>query len=278
MHNADDFQRAADAILSRTRHRPQIGLVLGSGLGVLADEIADSDAIPYEDIPGWPASTVHGHAGRLVIGMLEGKIVLAQQGRAHYYEGYTPQQVTFPIRVMRVLGVQTVILTNAAGGVNMNYKTGDVMMLIDHLNLVGLTGINPLIGPNLDSFGPRFVGMAHPYDRALRDAAQRAASAAGIAMHVGVYAGVSGPMFESPAEVRMLRMLGADVVGMSTVQETVVARHCGMKVLAFSGVTNVAIDQNDFDGEANHEEVLEAGKELVPRLRAIVRGVLNTLA
>ncbi|MBK8026353.1 MAG: purine-nucleoside phosphorylase [Chloroflexi bacterium] len=277
LFNIEDYQRAAETIRARTRHRPHIGLVLGSGLGVLADEITDADSIPYEDIPGWPQSTVQGHAGRLVIGDLEGHPVLAQQGRAHFYEGYSPQQVTFPIRVMHLLGIDTLILTNAAGGVNPNYQTGDVMALIDHVNFVGLTGINPLIGPNLDSFGQRFIGMAHPYDRALRDAAQESAAEAGIGLHVGVYAGVSGPMFETPAEVRMLRTIGADAVGMSTVQETVVARHCGMRVLAFSGITNVAIDQNDFAGEANHEEVLEAGKELVPRIKKIVLGVLKKL-
>lgn len=278
MFTLDDYQRAAEVVLGKARQKPKIGLVLGSGLGVLADEIADADRIPYEDIPGWPASTVHGHAGRLVIGMLEGQVVVAQQGRAHFYEGYSAQQVAFPIRVMKQLGVNTVILTNAAGGVNRGYKVGDVMMLIDHISFVGLGGNNPLMGPNLDEFGPRFIGMAHPYDRDLRETAKRAASSAGVNLHEGVYACVSGPMFETPAEIRMLRTIGADAVGMSTAHETVSARHAGMNVLAFSGITNVAIDQNDFQGEANHEEVLEAGKELVPKLSKIVRGVLRELS
>lgn len=277
MFTLHDYQCAADLIRERTRYQPKVGLVLGSGLGVLADEIVDADRVPYADIPCWPQSTVHGHAGRLVIGALEGTLVVAQQGRAHYYEGYTPEQVAFPIRVMSLLGVQTVILTNAAGGVNRNFKVGDVMMLIDHINFVGLTGSNPLMGQNQDHFGPRFIGMAHPYDRGLREKALRAADSAGISLQVGVYAGVSGPMFETPAEIRMLRTMGADAVGMSTVHETVVAKHCGMNVLAFSGITNVAIDQNDFHGDANHEEVLEAGKELVPKLSAVLRGVLRDL-
>lgn len=277
MFTLDDYQRAADVVRGKARQQPKIGLVLGSGLGVLADEIVDADRIPYEDIPGWPQSTVHGHAGRLVIGTLEGQVVVAQQGRAHFYEGYATQQVAFPIRVMKQLGVETVILTNAAGGVNQSYRVGDVMMLVDHISFVGLGGNNPLMGPNLDEFGPRFIGMAHPYDRDLRLTAKRAAADAGINLHEGVYACVSGPMFETPAEIRMLRTIGADAVGMSTAHETVAARHAGMTVLAFSGITNVAIDQNDFHGEANHEEVLEAGKELVPKLSKIVRGVLREL-
>lgn len=277
MFTLDDYQRAADVVRGKARQQPKIGLVLGSGLGVLADEIADADRIPYEEIPGWPQSTVHGHAGRLVIGTLEGAVVVAQQGRAHFYEGYTTQQVAFPIRVMKQLGVETVILTNAAGGINQGYRVGDVMMLVDHISFVGLGGNNPLMGPNLDEFGPRFIGMAHPYDRDLREKAKRAAASAGIGLHEGVYACVSGPMFETPAEIRMLRTIGADAVGMSTAHETVAARHTGMRVLAFSGITNVAIDQNDFHGEANHEEVLEAGKELVPKLSKIVRGVLREL-
>ncbi|MDZ4769723.1 MAG: purine-nucleoside phosphorylase [Chloroflexota bacterium] len=277
MYTIEHYQRAADNILERSAHRPRIGLVLGSGLGVLADEMTDADRIPYESIPGWATSTVHGHAGQLVIGSLEGQLVIAQQGRAHFYEGYTPAQVAFPIRVMRLLGVETVILTNAAGGVNRQYRVGDVMMLIDHINFVGLGGGNPLMGANVTAFGPRFIGMAHPYDRALRDTAATAAANAAIGLHTGVYACVSGPMFETPAEVRMLRAIGADAVGMSTAQETVAARHAGMRVLAFSGITNVALDQNDMQGEANHDEVLEAGAILVPKLSAIVRGVLGAI-
>jgi purine-nucleoside phosphorylase len=277
-YTVEAYQRAAEVIQARIGQPPKVGLVLGSGLGVLAELIADAVIIPYDEIPGWPTSTVHGHAGRLVIGMLDGVSVLAQQGRAHFYEGYSPAQVAFPIRVMKLLGIDSVILTNAAGGVNREYAVGDVMMLIDHLNFVGLGGGNPLMGANLSAFGERFVGMAHPYDRMLRQMAQQAADEIGLRLHQGVYACVSGPMFETPAEVRMLRVMGADAVGMSTAQETVAARHAGMRVLAFSGITNVAIDQNDATGDANHEEVLTAGAVIVPRLSALVRGVLRRLA
>lgn len=277
MISHSEYQHAAEAIRARLTRQPQIGLVLGSGLGVLADEVQDAVRVPYGDIPGWPRSTVIGHAGQMVAGVLEGQAVVAMQGRVHFYEGYSAQQVAFPIRVMHLLGVQTLILTNAAGGVNATYHSGDIMTLIDHINFVGLAGGNPLMGANLNEFGPRFVGMAHPYDAGLRQQAHAAAAEAGIPLHTGVYACVSGPMFETPAEVRMLRTLGADAVGMSTAQETVAARHAGMRVLAFSAITNKAIDANDFAGDANHEEVLEAGALLVPKLSAILRGVLRQL-
>lgn len=273
-----DYERAVEVIRSRTQQAVKVGLVLGSGLGGLADQLENSTIISYADIPGWPLSTVHGHAGQLVIGTLEGCPVVAQQGRAHYYEGYTMQQVTFPIRVMKALGVETVILTNAAGGINQNYRVGDVMMLNDHINFVGMVGNNPLMGPNDDALGERFVGMSHTYDRGLRAAARRVAEDAGVTLREGVYACLSGPQFETPAEVRMLRVIGADAVGMSTANEVLVARHAGMKVLAFSGITNEAIDVLDSEGDTNHEEVLEAGVVIVPRLTALLRGVLRTLA
>lgn len=273
-----DYERAVEVIRSRTQQAVKVGLVLGSGLGGLADQLENSTIISYADIPGWPLSTVHGHAGQLVIGTLEGCPVVAQQGRAHYYEGYTMQQVTFPIRVMKALGVETVILTNAAGGINQNYRVGDVMMLNDHINFVGMVGNNPLMGPNEDALGERFVGMSHTYDRGLRAAARRVAEDAGVTLREGVYACLSGPQFETPAEVRMLRVIGADAVGMSTANEVLVARHAGMKVLAFSGITNEAIDVLDSEGDTNHEEVLEAGVVIVPRLTALLRGVLRTLA
>ncbi len=273
-----DYERAVEVIRGRTQQAVRVGLVLGSGLGVLADQLQSRTVIAYEDIPGWPLSTVHGHAGQLVIGTLEGCPVVAQQGRAHFYEGYTMAQVTFPIRVMRALGVDTVILTNAAGGINPSYRMGDVMMLNDHINFVGMVGSNPLLGPNDDTLGERFVGMAHTYDRELREKARQVAQEAGITLREGVYACLSGPQFETPAEVRMLRVIGADAVGMSTANEVLVARHGGMRVMAFSGITNEAIDALDAAGETNHEEVLEAGKVLVPRLTTLLRGVLRTLA
>lgn len=275
-YTQDDYRAAADAIRQHTNQTPKIGLVLGSGLGVLADELTEKIAIPYEAIPGWPRSTVHGHSGKLVFGKLEGVPVVCQQGRAHFYEGYTPQQITFPIRVMRQLGVETVILTNAAGGLNASFKPGDIMLIDDHINFVGMAGNHPLYGPNDDTLGPRFPGMSQAYDQRLRKLAVESASRAGIPMHHGVYVCVSGPSFETPAEVRMLRMFG-DAVGMSTVHEVIVARHMGMNVLAFSAITNAGIDQIDTPFDANHEEVLEVGLVIVPRLKAVIRGVLSTV-
>lgn len=271
-----DYASAANVIRSRTALRPSVGLVLGSGLGGLVDTLDNRSIIPYGDIPGWPPSTVEGHHGNLVLGHLEGVPVVAQQGRAHLYEGYTAQQVSFPIRVMHALGVNTVILTNAAGGLNPAYEVGDLMLLNDHINFVGMSGNNPLVGPNDNTLGPRFVGMTQTYDRELRRLARQTAQAEGITLHEGVYIGLSGPNFETPAEVRMLRGWG-DAVGMSTVHEVLVARHMGMRVMAYSGITNRAIDTVDTDLETNHEEVLDAGKVLVPRLTAILRGVLRAL-
>lgn len=274
----DDYKNAVDVIRQRTTQQPTIGLVLGSGLGSLADTLGNATAIPYDEIPGWPTSTVHGHAGRLVIGELEGHTVVAQQGRAHFYEGYSMQKITFPIRVMHLLGINTLILTNAAGGVDPSYSVGDLMLINDHINFPGMTGSNPLMGPNDERIGPRFVGLAQAYDRELRVIARHIASENDIPLHEGVYAAVSGPSFETPAEIRMLRTIGANAVGMSTVHEVLVARHAGIRVMACSGITNVAIDHVDSELETNHEEVLEAGLVIVPRLKAVLTGVLQTLA
>jgi len=272
------YDVAADIIRSRSGHRPRIGLVLGSGLGGLADALESRDVIGSHDLPGWPHSTVEGHSGNLVLGLLEGQTVVAQQGRVHFYEGYTTQQIVFPVRVMIRLGIEILVLTNAAGGLRADWQTGDLMLLNDHVNLPGMTGANPLTGPNDESFGPRFPGMSQAYDRDLRRRALRVADEAGIALHEGVYVCVSGPNFETPAEIRMLRSMGADAVGMSTAHEVVVARHAGIRVLACSGITNVAIDEVNSDQEASHEEVLEAGAHLVPRLTTVLRGVLRELA
>ncbi|MCY3905646.1 MAG: purine-nucleoside phosphorylase [Anaerolineaceae bacterium] len=272
------YDVAADIIRSRSGHRPRIGLVLGSGLGGLADALESRDVISSHDLPGWPRSTVEGHSGNLVLGMLEGQTVVAQQGRVHFYEGYTTQQIVFPVRVMIRLGIEILVLTNAAGGLRPDWQTGDLMMLNDHINLPGMSGANPLTGPNDESFGPRFPGMSQAYDRDLRRRALRVADEAGITLHEGVYVCVSGPNFETPAEIRMLRTMGADAVGMSTAHEVVVARHAGIRVLACSGITNVAIDEVNSDQEASHEEVLEAGTQLVPRLTTVLRGVLRELA
>ena len=275
LYQRGDFEQAAEVIRARTALKPTIGLVLGSGLGGLADTLVNRTVVPYGDIPGWPQSTVQGHQGNLVIGELAGQVVAAQQGRAHYYEGYTLQEVTFPIRVMKELGIDTVILTNAAGGINPAYQVGDLMLLEDHINLPGMVGANPLMGPNDDELGERFLGVAQTYDRRLRKRALEVARDNGIPLHSGVYFGLSGPSFETPAEIRMIRTLGGDTVGMSTVHEVLVARHGGMRVMACSGVTNVAIDAVDSEFETNHLEVLEAAEIIVPRLTTILKGVLK---
>lgn len=275
MFKREDYQRAATTIRERTSLQPTIGLVLGSGLGTLADKLDNRVVIPYQDIPLWPQSTVHGHQGNLVIGELAGQIVAAQQGRAHFYEGYHMQEVTFPIRVMHALGIDTLVLTNAAGGINPAYDVGDVMLIEDHINIPGMVGANPLMGPNDDEIGERFVGLAQTYDRELRRLALQVASDQGIRLHSGVYCALAGPSFETPAEIRMLRTLGADTVGMSTVHEVLVARHAGMRVMAYSGVTNKAIDVIDSQFETDHGEVLQAGQLIVPRLITILKGVLK---
>lgn len=272
-----DYEKAVEIIRARTAHQPRIGLVLGSGLGGLADMLENPSVIPYEHLPGWPRSTVHGHSGRLVIGHLEGKTVLVQQGRAHFYEGYSMEQVTFPVRVMHFLGINTLILTNAAGGLDTGYRTGDLMLLNDHINFPGMAGQHPLVGPNDDSLGPRFPGMAQTYDRELRQIARAVAAEQQIPLHEGVYVALSGPTYETPAEIRMLRGCGANAVGMSTVHEVIVARHVNMRVMAISSITNVAIDRVDSDVETSHAEVLEAGKWIVPRLTALLRGVLKAI-
>ncbi len=273
-----EFEKAAAYIRARTSFRPAVGLVLGSGLNPLAEEIASADVIPYEEIPYFPVATVEGHMGRLVLGPLEGVPVLVMQGRPHYYEGYSMQQVTFPVRVMRTLGVRTLILTNAAGGLNPAFRPGDLMLITDHINLIGMAGLNPLRGPNDPALGPRFPDMSKVYDRRLRQLALRVAAERGIPLHQGVYICLAGPTFETPADIRFLRLIGADAVGMSTVPEAIVARHGSMRVLGISGISNVAIADADAEAEASHEEVLEAGRLLVPRLTTLLRGILAEMA
>ncbi len=234
------MDEAAQAIKQRISIQPVVGMILGSGLNGLADSIKNAVYIPYKELPHFPVSTVEGHAGRFVIGELEGKPVLVMQGRIHYYEGYTMDQVTLPIRVMQRMGVSNLIVTNAAGGVNPNFTPGDVMLITDQLNMVGMTGLNPLIGPNIDEIGLRFPDMSQPYDRAYSDLARKVAKENGIKLQEGVYAGLSGPSFESPADLRFLQLIGADAVGMSTVPEVIVARHGAMRVLGISGISNKA--------------------------------------
>jgi purine-nucleoside phosphorylase len=267
------FEESAAAIRARTRQRPTIGLVLGSGLGGLAEAVQGADIISSADIPNWPQSTVQGHLGRLVIGQLEGQTVLVQQGRAHYYEGLSMQQATLPIRVMQLLGVETVILTNAAGAINPAFRPGDLMLLTDHINFLGMAGVSPLRGPNDDTLGPRFPDMSQVYDRALRELALEVAEANGLRLHQGVYVCLAGPSFETPADLRFLRLAGADAVGMSTVPEATVARHGGLRVLGLSGISNAA--NLDGNGVTTHEEVLAAGRTLVPKLTGLLTGVLR---
>jgi purine-nucleoside phosphorylase len=267
---------AADAVRARLVDQPRVGLILGSGLGELAEEVEQARRIPYVDIPHWPIGMVQGHKSQLVVGKLAGQNVLIQQGRTHYYEGYEMDHVTMPVRVMRRLGIDILIVTNAAGAIDSNYQPGDVMLIVDHLSLLTMAGPNPLRGPNLPEFGERFPDMSQAYDRVLMDLARQSAAEHGIHMREGVYAALSGPSFETPADLRFLHIIGADAVGMSTVPEVIVARHAGMRVLGFSGISNKA----NLDGSTvtTHEEVLAAGKEILPKLKAIVLGVLQQVS
>ncbi len=271
-----DIDLAAETIAKRIKIQPKVALVLGSGLGGLADEVADPVVIPYADIPNWPVSTIHGHAGRLVIGKLAGVPVMVMQGRAHYYEGYAMDHVTLPIRVMQRMKIGTIILTNAAGAINPDYQPGDVMVLSDHIGLMGMAGLNPLRGPNLDEFGERFPDMSQVYDRELIKSSAKIAKANKIKLHHGVYVCLSGPSFETPADLRFLRIIGADAVGMSTVPEATVARHGRTRVLAFSGISNKA--NLDGNTETTHEEVLAAGSLIVPQLTTLIKGILETFS
>jgi len=257
----DDVKRTADFLKERTSHMPKIGIICGSGLGGLADLVINSDSFDYCDIPNFPVSTVPGHAGQLIFGELNGKIVVCMKGRVHGYEGYPVWKLTFPIRVMKLLGVETLIATNAAGGLNSDYEVGDLMIIRDHINLPGLCGANPLQGPNDDRFGPRFPAMSGSYDKELRDQAKKIAIELGFNfVREGVYVIQTGPCFETVSECRFLKMMGADVTGMSTVPEVIVARHCGMRCFGMSLVTNKCVMEWDCERKANHEEVLETGQ------------------
>jgi purine-nucleoside phosphorylase len=269
------IDEAVSAIHAKTSHQPKIGLILGSGLGDLAESVNPADYIHYSEIPHWPVSTIQGHKGRLVIGNLETKPVLIMQGRAHYYEGYPISFIGFPIRVMIRLGIEVLIVTNAAGGVNPDFGPGDVMLIKDHISLIAMGGNNPLRGPNIDEFGERFPDMSRAYDLDLLQKARESANEKGVKPKEGVYVCLAGPSFESPADLRFLQVIGVDAVGMSTVPEVIVARHGGIKVLGLSGISNKA----NLDGTTvtTHEEVLEAGKVLVPKLDAIIRGVIKKI-
>jgi len=261
---------AADYILSRIDKKPTVGLILGSGLGDLADSLENRIVVPYEDIPHFPRSGVVGHAGTLVIGEICGRTVAVMQGRVHYYEGYSQQLISMPVRVMRLLGVGRLILTNAAGGVNLNYNPGDLMLISDHINF---SGSNPLMGDNLDEFGPRFPDASDVYTARLRKALLPRAEKAGIALRQGVYMMFSGPSFETPAEIRMARILGADAVGMSTVPEALVAAHCGMEVLGVSCISNMAAGV--LPQKLTHQEVMDTGAMVKDKFRELIKIIIE---
>jgi purine-nucleoside phosphorylase len=273
--SVEEIDLLANRIRESTDLHPKVGMILGSGLGGLADSLESSVSLPTGELPGWPISTVEGHAGRLVIGVLEGMPVCVLQGRVHYYEGYSMARIGLPIRVLQRLGTDTLIVTNAAGGVNPAFEPGDVMLINDHINLIGMAGLSPLRGPNLQEFGPRFPDMSQAYDRQLQALARQVAAQEGLVLREGVYICLGGPAFETPADLRFLRMIGVDAVGMSTVPEIIVARHGGMRTLGFSGISNKVSP----DGEklTTHQEVLEAGRRVGPKLERLIRGVLRRL-
>lgn len=268
-HGWDGVERAARLVRERTATRPEIAIVLGSGLGALANEIVDGRSIPYADIPEFPRSTAPGHAGRMIVGSLEGRQVVAMAGRVHLYEGYSASEVVFGVRVMAELGAHTLVITNAAGGVNQTFQPGLLMLITDHINL---TGHNPLVGPNNASRGTRFPDMSEVYSRRLRTSASEAAAAAGVALAEGVYLGLLGPSYETPAEIRMARELGADAVGMSTVMESIAAHHLGVEILGISCITNMAA--GILPQRLTEEEVLETATRVQNEFVRLVRGML----
>jgi purine-nucleoside phosphorylase len=265
-----DTNAAVAAIRALTKQQPTVAIVLGSGLGALADDVQGADRIPYDKIPGWRRSTAPGHAGQLVIGTLEGKTVAVMKGRLHYYEGYDIQEVVFPIRVFKAMGIDIVILTNACGGLNPAYRAGDLMVINDHINFMA---VNPLRGPNDDALGPRFPDMVGTYTEELR----KLAHAVDPDLREGIYVGVAGPNYETPAELRMLRRWGADAVGMSTVPEVLVARHASMRVLAIATVTDMATGLPGLIDHVTHEEVLAVADKAGKRLGIVVKGVVRKL-
>ena len=268
----DEVQEAAAAVRARAGATPDVAIVLGSGLGDFAATLGDAVTIPYTDIPHWPASAVVGHAGTLVVGALGGKRVAALSGRAHYYEGHDMRRVTFAVRALGALGVPTLILTNAAGGINLTFEPGTLMVMDDHINLMGT---NPLVGANDDRFGPRFPDMSEVYSRRLRDLADDVARQQRSALEHGIYAALHGPSYETPAEIRYLRTIGADAVGMSTAPEAIVARHMGMEVLGISCITNMAAGV--LPQPLVHDEVMETARRVRARFSALLEGIVERL-
>lgn len=268
----EDAKKTAEFLQERTRHTPTVAIICGSGLGGLADLLEDQEEFEYKDIPNFPSSTVPGHAGKLIFGKLNGKSVMCMKGRFHGYEGYPMWKLTLPIRVMHLLGINTLFVTNAAGGLNDGYSVGDVMIIKDHINLAGLCGMNPLVGVNDERFGPRFPAVSGAYNKDLRQLAHKISADLGYDfVREGVYIMQSGPCFETVAECRMLKTMGADVTGMSTVPEVCVAKHCGMKrVFGMSLVTNKCVSSYDSEEKANHEEVLETAKHRSKDMQELV--------
>ncbi len=273
----NEYEQARQAISNRSRHKVKAGLILGSGLGALAEQIEDAEVIPYAEIPNFPQSGAPGHKGQMVLGLLNGVAVMAMQGRIHLYEGYSPARVGFPVRVMKMMGVETLLVTNAAGGINTDYQVGDLMMIEDHINFVGMAGGDPLRGPNQDEFGPRFANMSKAYDRSLANLARRVAIDTGVSLKSGTYAYVVGPTFETPAEIRMLNLLGADAVGMSTVPEVLVANHAGIRILGISAITNMAIHEAGSELETTEEEVWETLKDIIPPFSGFIKEIVGRL-
>ncbi len=272
----DRVQESVAFLRARSPMQPSVAIILGSGLGDLADDVRDAVAIPYAEIPHFLRSTVPGHAGRLLVGTLEDVPVVMMQGRFHSYEGYALTEITLPVRVMHALGAQTLLVTNAAGGINPAYRPGHFMLIRDHIYLPGMVGANPLMGPNDERLGPRFPAIAKAYDANLRSLARQvAAGQEGTVLHEGVYVMLSGPFFETGAELRFLRAVGADAVGMSTAPEVVVARHEGMRVLGISLITNTATGEESED--VNHAEVLQTADAARPRFVALARGILRAM-
>lgn len=271
---AERIYKAADYVKSQLGSlKPAIGIVLGSGLGNLANKIADPLTIPYKTIPGFPVSTAIGHKGNFIVGALGGKTVIAMQGRIHYYEGYPMEMVTLPIRVMKVIGIKYLFVSNAAGGVNYDYKIGDLMIIKDHINQLP----NPLIGPNLDDFGPRFPDMTRPYDLVLIAKAKEIAAALGIKVHEGVYYGGTGPTYETPSEYKYIRTIGGDATGMSTIPEVIVARHSDIPVFGMSVITNEAHDDYALDYKNDGDEVVKAADAAAGRMCAIFEALIESL-
>jgi purine-nucleoside phosphorylase len=274
MPTREHLDEAITAIRRYTSQQPTVGLILGSGLGDLAEAFENPDTIPYRDIPHYPVSTALGHAGELVVGQLEEITVMTMRGRLHFYEGYSMSAITFPVRVMRAMGIHTLIVTNAAGGLDASWQAGDLMLITDHINLPGMAGYSPLVGPNDDALGPRFLDVRGAYDVGLRAIAHRVAREQGFALREGVYVMNAGPCFETPAEIALMISMGASAVGMSTVPEVIVARHGGMRVLGISTITNIAVGAEKTD----HEEVLVTAAAVKPRFTALMRGILRELA